>query len=296
VGKLTTLHYFGETPDGQHPVGELLEGRDGNLYGVTREGGLGFGTIFKINTRGDLTILHRFDDDKGEGRYPECNLVQAKDSDSIYGTASEGRTGTKGSGGFGTIFRITSSGEFTTLHSFPENEEDGKYPGRGLIEESDGAFYGVTKAGGKWPGYGTIFKITAAGVFNILYKFDLGRNEPIGPFGPMIRGNGGNFCGSTATNDSVFCFTPPAGLTTLYKFRHQSVGRYTPPGRIKERQEWAASEKAAGRDHPEVTDGSVVRTRLLQAADGALWGTTEQGGIWDLGTVFKVDPTEFPKP
>jgi uncharacterized repeat protein (TIGR03803 family) len=307
AGQLTTLHSFAGVPDGDGPAAELFQARDGNFYGTTKEGGEkcdssygGCGTIFKVTQPGELTILHRFNQANGEGRFPEAALLQGKDGN-FYGTTSQGGKATRrsfGGGtisatfkGRGTIFRITPAGEFTTLHGFPEKEGDGEAPGRGLVRGGDDDFYGTTKGGGKWPGLGTIFKITSGGVLTVLYEFDNNKGDPSGPIGPLLRGSDGHFYGTTFTTRSIFRFSPAGSLTTLYRFRREDLGQFTPPGRIKERAEWAAREKAAGRDHPEVTDGSVLQTRLLEATDGTLWGTTEKGGIWDCGTVFKIDPT-----
>jgi uncharacterized repeat protein (TIGR03803 family) len=161
-GTLTTLHYFGELPDGQHPIGELIQGRDGNFYGVTQEGGQMAqysGTIFKIAPSGSLTILHRFTE-KNEGGQPCAGLVEARDGN-FYGTTSHGGpTPTGRSWAAGTVFKITPAGEFSTLHTFPQNPAghssrdpgDGETPMCRLVEGGDGEFYGTTKDGGTGTG------------------------------------------------------------------------------------------------------------------------------------------------
>src|SRR5262249_52670341 len=120
-GKLTTLHSFDEM-DGATPEATLVLATDGNFYGTTFGGGGsngclgGCGTIFKITPGGTLTTLHRFDGT--DGKFPGA-LVQASDG-KFYGTNGAGgaNTGACGSGGCGTVFKITAGGTLTTLHNF----------------------------------------------------------------------------------------------------------------------------------------------------------------------------------
>jgi uncharacterized repeat protein (TIGR03803 family) len=97
------------------------------------------------------------------GRSPEAGLVKGSDGD-FYGTTYEG-----GASNRGTVFKMTSAGVLTTLHSF--NSTNGSHPYAGLVQGSDGDFYGTTQSGGA-SGYGTVFKITPAGVFTTLHSFD----------------------------------------------------------------------------------------------------------------------------
>ena len=165
AGNLTTLHSFGELSDGVGPIGGLTQGRDGILYGTTSEGGSSFnclggcGTIFKIDLAGNARTLHSFTGADGAG--PSSELVQGRDGN-YYGTTSYGGSGSNCFGGCGTIFEIDAAGHFATLHSF--TGADGANPLAGLVEGSDGSFYGTTFAGGSSEscegGCGTVFKIS----------------------------------------------------------------------------------------------------------------------------------------
>ena len=303
-GQFTSLHTFAGAPDGCNPIGELIEAKDGNFYGITREGGnecaghssYGCGTIFKITKHGELTILHRFNPAIGEGRFPEAGLVQGRDG-SFHGTTREGGKA-KDAYYSGTVFRITPAGEFITTHSFPEIEGDGARPKCGLAEGSDGSLYGVTEAGGD---VGTIYKLDGTGGYTILHRFLLleGGQKP---GAALIRAKDGNYYGSTVEArggfGSLFRFTPPDSLTTLYVFGREFTEQRNfgfGQGAINDKAKWAEQELKAGRDHPEYTDGSYPN-ELIESADGNLWGTTEKGGIWDLGTIFRINPKAAPKP
>ncbi len=142
-GTLTTLYSFAvDGPDGDQPYAGLVQGTDGNFYGTTSSfGAYGGGTVFKITPSGKLTTLHNFCSQPNctDGTDPAAALVQATDGN-FYGTTDNGGTGGSCSGGCGTVFKITPSGTLTTLHSF--NGADGAQPRAGLVQATDGNFYG----------------------------------------------------------------------------------------------------------------------------------------------------------
>ena len=109
-----------------------------------------------------FTALHSFVGT--DGSYPYAGLVQATDGN-FYGTTSQFGPG---GNGYGTVFEITAGGVLTTLHSF--DFTDGAYPWAGLVQATDGNFYGTTDGGGA-SSYGTVFKITAGGVLTTLHSF-----------------------------------------------------------------------------------------------------------------------------
>ncbi|HKF03400.1 MAG TPA: choice-of-anchor tandem repeat GloVer-containing protein [Candidatus Sulfotelmatobacter sp.] len=172
-GQLTTLYSFcsqSNCADGGGPS-VLVQGRDGNLYGITGAGGSGHqcsfrssgcGTVFKITTKGLLTTLHSFCIESSclDGYQPSSLALSTEGG--FYGTAAQG-----GSSGNGTFFVMSPTGSVTALHSFTHTE--GSYP-NGVIEGTDGNFYGTTRVQGS-TGNGTIFQITPSGQVNILYNF-----------------------------------------------------------------------------------------------------------------------------
>ncbi len=157
-GKYTVVHQFNNT-DGAYPFGGLILGKDGNFYGQTDLGGASqygaFGTVYKMTPSGKVTTLHSFEQTDGDN--PISNLVQGTDGN-FYGTASYGGKHPN----FGTVFKITSSGKFTTLHNF--DSTDGSYPYAGLVQGTNGKFYGATYAGGSSNacpyGCGTVFSLS----------------------------------------------------------------------------------------------------------------------------------------
>ena len=158
AGKLRTLHSFGSAGDGAQPYAGLVQAKDGNFYGTTYGGGAhGHGTIFEITAGGKLTTLYSFCSQKNctDGAYPYAGVIQATDRN-FYGTTSQG-----GASNWGTVFSVTSGGQLTTLHSFcsKTNCTDGADPVGGLIQATDGKFYGTTAEGGVHEN-GTVFSLS----------------------------------------------------------------------------------------------------------------------------------------
>jgi uncharacterized repeat protein (TIGR03803 family) len=150
-GNLTVLHSF-DGSDGDTPYAGLIQSGS-DFFGTTSGNATNnFGTVFQITPGGALTTLHYFGS-AGDGTGPWCALVKGSDGN-FYGTTRSG-----GANSDGTVFRITTGGKLTILHSF--DQTDGADPVAGLIQ-SDGVFYGTTYAGGAG-GVGTIFTLSVAG-------------------------------------------------------------------------------------------------------------------------------------
>jgi uncharacterized repeat protein (TIGR03803 family) len=160
---LTILYSFTGPPnDGYWPEAGLVQGSDGNFYGTTKWGGTstncntGCGTVFRISPSGTYTILYSFVGSPNDGANPDSRLVQGSDGN-FYGTTQAG-----GTYDGGTVFRISPSGTETTLHQFGDSPSDGAYPIAGLVQGSDGNFYGTTYGGGA-NNAGTVFRISPSG-------------------------------------------------------------------------------------------------------------------------------------
>ncbi len=275
-GRLTTLYGF--VAGGAGPS-RLTSGHDGNYYGATSSGGTnGTGTIFQMTSQGQVTVLYSFhaltgNKTNADGAGGISALIQGNDG-SFYGAAQYG-----GAHGTGTIFKVTSTGELTTLHSFSAvnsayENSDGAFPSCALTLGEDGNFYGMTLAGGRY-NEGTVFKITPQGRFTTLHSFSAVNSSYVNsdggqPEAALTLGNDGNFYGTTvlggqAGEGTVFKITPQGSLTTLYSF------------------------SALNSKH-ENSDGINPEAALALGKDGNFYGTTYGGGQANDGTVFKITP------
>ncbi len=225
-GILTTLYSFCAQPnciDGEGPRGALVQATDGSFYGTTYIGGANNdGTIFKITPSGTLTTIHSFDGTDGSSPY--AGLALAIDGD-FYGTTYNGGNKDKG-----TIFKINAAGKLTTLYNFCSTTKcgDGGLPYAGLIQATDGNFYGTTQWGGTNL-YGTVFGITGGGTLTTLHSFD--GTDGSFPYGGMVQATDGSFYGTTSTGGTGGCiyscgtvFSLSAGLVPFVAFV-QSAGR-----------------------------------------------------------------------
>ena len=250
-GALTSLYSFTGTNDGANPLAGLVQGSDGNFYGTTPFGGTNnFGTVFKITTNGVLTSLYSFGGTNDDAN-PYATLVQGSDGN-FYGTTEAG-----GTNGLGAVFKITTNGALTSLYSFTGGA-DGAYPRVGLVQGSDGNFYGTTAGHGPFFYPCAVFQISANGALTPLYTFNPPWFEqPIG----LVQGSDGNFYGATLGggtygNGNVFNISTNGALTNLYSFTGTNDGG-GPAG-------------------------------LVQGSDGSFYGTTQYGGTNNLGTVFRL--------
>lgn len=238
---------------GSNAQGSLVRGNDGNLYGVAAEGGTyGHGTIYKVSTTGTVTILKHLNM-AVDGGYPKGSLLLAKDGN-FYGTVSNGSVNNGGA-----IFKLTPAGVYTIVRSLSVNTDGGRPAGK-IIQGTDNNFYGVNYAGGTY-GYGTIFKLTTAGVYTVLKHFNYtpdGGNS----YGSVIQAKDGNLYGMTYWGGSK-------GSGTIFKIT--TAGVFT-----------------VLRHLTSLTDGASARGDLVQGTDGFLYGVTSGGGANYNGTIFKI--------
>jgi uncharacterized repeat protein (TIGR03803 family) len=208
-------------------------------------------------------------------RFSSGALIQAGNGN-FYGVTYEG-----GSRGDGIIFELTAAGELTTLYSFclQTNCADGKGPVGGLIQGTDGNFYGTTRAGGAAnnTGFdGTIFRITPSRQFTTLYSFCSQANCADGdsPQASLVRASNGNFYGTTGQGGvSSYCGDQSIGCGTIFEI--------TPAGKFTALYTFCSQ--------PGCADGDYPYSGLVQASNGNLYGTTYQGGAnGNYGTVFEI--------
>ncbi len=334
-GALTTIYDFcsqggHKCTDGAAPQAGLILGPDGGLYGTTLGGGTGggFGTVFQITSSGVLTTLHSF---QGSDGADPLSLVLGTDGN-FYGTTSLGGMGghicfknRKTALKCGTAFKITPSGTLTTLYSFCSRNDcpDGAEPGAGLVEGSDGNFYGTTGGGGdnQLPtcgGCGTVFRITGDGVLTTLHKFH--SKDGYDPQAALVQATDGNFYGTTLWGGTgvhpvgtAFKMTADGVLTTIYTFCSQG-GNYCTDGYFPAAPLIQATDGnlygvtgalGAGTifqlttsgmlttlytfcSQSNCTDGQQPLAGLVQAGDGTFYGTTYGGGLMGYGTVFSL--------
>jgi uncharacterized repeat protein (TIGR03803 family) len=265
----TPLYSFTGGNDGAFLYAGLVRDSLGNLYGAASSGGKGgYGTVFELSPSRKLRVLHSFTD--SDGGPP--NGVIRDSAGNLYGTASGGISG------YGTVFKISSTGVFNVSYRFTGGA-DGAYPFAPLVLDSKGNLYGTTLAGGSTGGNcgsvgcGVVFKLDHAGTEMVLYSF-LGGSDGGNPDTALVLDSTGNLFGITPSGGSfsgvcgangnrgcgvVFEVDTSNTETALHTFTGQPDGEY-PQGGL-----------------------------LLEEAAHTLFGTTNNGGANDFGTVFKVD-------
>ena len=226
---------FGLTPTGNETILDLsgptwapsglVRDAAGNLYGTsilgggTGCGGFGCGTVFKIDTTGNLTVLYAFQG-APDGNSPEGQLA-LDSAGNLYGaTWTGGNSSACSPSGCGTVYKLDPSGKETILHRF--SRADGAAPQGGVILDSAGNLYGTTNSGGTSPhcqpaGCGTVFKVDKKGNETVLYNFTGGTDggEPVAGLAFDTAGNlyGTSFYGGYTQGD--LCF--PSGCGTVFK-------------------------------------------------------------------------------
>jgi uncharacterized repeat protein (TIGR03803 family) len=269
---LHVLHHFSEEyahPGGHTPEDALVEGPDGNLYGVTSEGGLGSnessadGVAFRLSPDGTFTTLHTFVSTPRGGTLPNGALIVGPDC-ALYGVTRNGGGNTaSGYANSGTVFRMTLAGEINYLARFPR--EAGWEPTGRLALASDGSFYGTTNTAGAFD-KGTVFKLAADGTLSALASFD-GATTGERPLDGLIEGSDGNFYGVTTyggehAGGTIFKVSPGGDFEVLWAF--------------------PSSSSAGG--------GNLVTGNVVEGPDGNFYGTTNQGGALGGGTIFRITP------
>ncbi|HTA24146.1 MAG TPA: choice-of-anchor tandem repeat GloVer-containing protein [Terriglobales bacterium] len=259
--------------DGSLPnLVRLVQGVDGNLYGTTESGGAyGSGTVFRITPDGTVTEIYDFcsEENCSDGSNPS-SITLGVDGNFFgttigLGTVSHSCTGAD----CGTIFKVTPSGQLTTLYTFSDGI-DGESPYGGLIQATDGNFYGTTEfsRNGNQDNNGTVFRVTPQGHLTTLYTFGEGN-----PVGGVIQAVDGRLYGTTIGDGGDGCY---GGCGTIF--------RITMAGVFETLHNF------------HYTDGATPVAGLIQGSDGNLYGTTSGGGGGSdqcyngCGTAFRITP------
>jgi uncharacterized repeat protein (TIGR03803 family) len=264
TGKETILYTFqGEPYDAWRPMGGLTYYK-GSFYGTTVDGPTqpsdGAGTVFKITKSGKKyveKILLAFD--TTDGAAPGAVTPVFDKGGNLYGTTTGG-----GSPGNGTVFKLAPDGVETVLHNF-NCSNDGCVPWAGVTLDKKGNLYGTTQLGGTY-GYGTLYEITVAGSYSILYNF-MGGNDGLYPWNPPVLDKKGNLYGTTENGGA-------GGYGTVYEF-NAKTGQKT----ILHNFYGGTSDGASP------LDGELVFDK-----EGNIYGTTMGGGTVGGGTVYKLAP------
>jgi uncharacterized repeat protein (TIGR03803 family) len=271
----TVLHAFTGGADGENPTTVTIGG-PGILYGTTYQGGTyGWGVAFNLAHRGSGWTLDPLWEFTGgsDGANPEAGVVVGPNG-ALYGTTAYG-----GSGHEGTVFELQPSAAAcknaacnwseTVLHSFQGGANDGRFPDYGnLIFDQDGNIYGTTQYGGPYSD-GTVFELSPSGggwTISLLHTFPSSVNDGYEPLFGVIFDAAGNLYGTTEQG----------GGGTVFELI-SSGGTWT--------ENIIADFPVNG------VDASSVPETLVMDRSRDLYGTTQQGGDHDQGTVFKLSPS-----
>jgi uncharacterized repeat protein (TIGR03803 family) len=264
TGKLTVLHAFkdGLAQNYFGPASGLVRDAAGNLYGTSWTGGVNtLGSLYEIDASGQYSLVHSFD--SWDGQFLYLTPLTLSSDGNLYGVTVYG-----GSGGSGTVYKMSASGKETVLYSFTGGK-DGGFPSGNVALDKDGNVYGSTYEGGSAPGNdggeGVVFKVSKSGQFNVLYTFP-GTEGPGGSYGGgvIVDDSTGNVFGTTIWDGAnhkgnVFMIDASGNYTSIYDFTGGADGGGA----------WA----------PVIRDG-----------EGNLYGTTVTGGTNGGGVVFELSP------
>ncbi len=327
----TVLYNFTGGTDGGNPQSALTLDISGNIYGTTVNGGdpacLGYngscGVVFKLDTTGHESVLHSFENG-GDGLNPSSGVV-FDSAGNLYGATEYGGVGT--SSGAGVVYKLDPSGHETILHVF--NDTIGAFAGGinpigELVIDGDGYVYGATRKGGDphcaTLGCGLIYRITPAGVENVLHAFAGGASDgefPIaGPiFGPDDDLYFTSSYGANHGSGAVFRLgrRPGRGHGLIVLELASGSGQLSYPGGgiFDSHGRLYLPAQKGGNGGGDNNAGGIIRfaqrgtavrsvscdatncyepnTGLVLDAAGNLYGTSQVDGTGSGGTVFKLD-------
>lgn len=268
------LYTFAGTPDGSAPYSPLIRDKAGNLYGVTAAGGAnGLGTVYELSPGlGGVwteTILHSFGG-SGDGYNPGGGLTMDKKGN-LYGTTIFGGTQV-----FGTVFELSPSedGEWkeTILHNFTGGNDGGEPQYGSLVFDDSGNLYGTTQNAGTY-GYGVAFELSpspnGSWTETVLHSFAEDATDGGSPMA-VVFDKKGDLYGTAAQGGSL-------GRGVVFELSHTGGGTWT--------------ETILHNFADDGTDGGIPTAGVIFHGR-QLFGTTEHGGAYALGTVYKLSLTK----
>ena len=263
-GKFFLLHVFDSDTDGYGPVGNVTLDAMGNLYGTDYGDGRNFsnGNVWKIDTSGNYTPIYTFSGGD-DGAQPDGSVL-FDSAGNMYGTTSTG-----GMYGFGTVWMISASGNFSPIHAF-SGGADGGYPTGSLTFDASGDLVGTASAYGLLTdgsqGAGTIWKIDASG-FHVLHTFTFGPDGAF-PYGGVAFDAVGNMVG-TASNGGL---AGPSSFGTVWKINPAGVFSVV-------------------HTFTDGVDGGEPDGPVSFDASGNMYGTSSiVGPFGESGTIWKISP------
>jgi uncharacterized repeat protein (TIGR03803 family) len=310
----TVLYTFTDGKDGGRPNAGLAVDQAGNLYGTTEYGGTGNGTVFKVDSAGNYSVLHTFTG--ADGSDPRVG-VRVGPAGNLYGTAWIGALH-----GSGLVFEMDPAGNEKAIYNF-SGGKDGAHPWSSLISDGAGNFYGATWDGGNETSChscGVVYKLTRDGKEAVLHTFN-GGTDGANMVAGVVRSASGNLYGTTYQGGSGQCsyqaggcgilfeLDPSGNETILHTFTGQADGAAPFGGLVQDPSgnlygttsqggaynsgvvfEWDSVGNFSVLHSFSGPDGAGPQGDLLRDGGGNLYGTTALGGAYNAGTVFRLDP------
>jgi uncharacterized repeat protein (TIGR03803 family) len=280
-GQPVLVHAFTGGDDGGSPAGRLTLFTDGNYYGTTTSGALGFGTVYRVTRSGKFSTIYTFTGD-ADGGSPQAGLAlnvnlrgdagvpagaalnatieqMATSAKQFVSPCLYGTTSTAGANGVGTIFRITAAGRLQTLYSFTGGL-DGGVPAARLTSDFHGNLYGSASIGGS-AGNGVIFKLSSnAARPEVIHDFGDGTTGAI-PLAQITLAFNGNFYGTASQGGA-------SGQGVVFEISRGNA--------------FADIRDFSG------IDGANPQGGLIDGGDGNLYGTTLNGGANFSGVLYAI--------
>ncbi|WP_395094833.1 choice-of-anchor tandem repeat GloVer-containing protein [Armatimonas sp.] len=258
-GVFRVLYDFKNTEDGSYPLSPPVQAKDGNLYGITsNSSNQQSGTIYKITPSGSVVSpFARLQKSDFATLGNMGSMLVAGTDGNLYGTTLKGGTG------FGTVIKVTPSGQIILLHKFDNANGATSY---NLMQASDGNLYGTCFAGGAMA-LGLVYRLTLSGEFTVLHTFS--GSDGSNPLAGLVQAKDGYLYGATRLGGA-------GGRGVLYRIKLSGE----------------AFSVVYSRD-PRMTEGMYcVQTPLLHS-NGKLYGLTSQGGSKGRGVFYCLDMTAF---